>query len=76
MTLDRPGSTAAGRTANLQWRAHPGGIWVAYHGNEFHGMVEEVWRSGFIATTRLGKHIGRFRTLDDAKRALHGTTEI
>lgn len=70
MTLERPHSAVTETTPVLRWHAHQAGVWVAYEAEQFVGMVEEHWRSGFTATTRLGKHLGPFATLDQARTAL------
>ncbi|MBN9151170.1 MAG: hypothetical protein KF739_01030 [Cryobacterium sp.] len=70
MTLDRPRSAVTEATPTVRWHAHQAGVWVAYEADRFVGMVEEFSRNGFTATTRLGKHLGHFPTLDQAKAAL------
>ncbi len=70
MTLERPLSTVTETTPDLNWHAHQAGVWVAYRADQFIGMIEEHWRSGFTVTTRLGKRLGHFGTLDHARTAL------
>ena len=70
MTLERSLSTVTESTPEVSWHAHQAGVWVAYRADQFVGMIEEHWRSGFTATTRLGEHLGHFETLDHAKTAL------
>lgn len=70
MTLERPHSAVTETTPVLRWRAHQAGVWVAYRADQFVGMIEENWRSGFTVTTRLGKRLGHFATLDHARTAL------
>ena len=70
MTLGRQHRTVTETTPVLRWRAHQAGVWVAYRADQFIGMIEEHWRSGFAVTTRLGKRLGNFTTLDHAMTAL------
>lgn len=70
MSLEREHPTATETTLGLRLRAHQAGVWVAYLADQAIGMIEEHWRSGFAVTTRLGKRLGRFATLDHARTAL------
>lgn len=70
MSLELPRSTVTETTPVLRWHAHQAGVWVAYRADQFVGMVEEHWRSGFTTTTRLGERLGHFVTLDHARAAL------
>lgn len=75
MSLERPRSTVTETTPVLRWHPHQTGVWVAYRADQFVGIVEEHWRSGFTTTTRLGERLGHFTTLDQAKAALeHGAS--
>ncbi len=70
MTLERPRENVRESAHFLQWRAHQAGVWLAYQSHRFVGMVEESWGNGFTATTRLGRTVGQFPTLGQAKSAL------
>ena len=70
MTLQREHPTATETTPVLHLRIHQAGVWVAYLADQFIGMIEEHWRCGFAVTTRLGKRLGHFATLDHARTAL------
>lgn len=64
MTTPRAAST---RTAEIQWTAVQAGLWVGKSNGEFAGMIEAHWGEGFSATTRLGKQLGTFESVDAAK---------
>jgi hypothetical protein len=66
MTLTTPRATHS-RTADIQWTAVQAGLWVGKSNGEFAGMIEAHWGEGFSATTRLGKHLGMFESVDAAK---------
>ncbi|MBX3310758.1 MAG: hypothetical protein KF739_10045 [Cryobacterium sp.] len=76
MTLDRPQVDVAETRPEVRWHPHQAGIWLAYQGDRFVGMVEELWQRGFAPRTRLGCELGRFPTLDDAKAALEDEVAV
>lgn len=51
----------------IHWTAIQSGLWVGKIRGEFAGMIEAKWGEGFRATTRLGKNLGMFGTVDEAK---------
>lgn len=58
--------------AGLTWEAVEGvspAAWVGRVHGSFVGMVEARWQEGFTATTRLGRKLGTFATLEDAESA-------
>ena len=70
LTLEQPRSAAAENARDVQWRAHQPGIWVAHDTGHFMGMVQHHWSSGFSVTTRFGKRLGPFTTLEEARTAV------
>jgi hypothetical protein len=54
----------------ITWRSVQSGIWVGSRGGAFAGMIEQRWGDDFLVTTRLGKSLGTFLTMAEAKRAL------
>ncbi len=76
MTLDRPRSSVTEATPTVRWHPHQAGVWVAYRADQFVGMVEELWRRGFTATTGLGRRLGHFSTLHEAKAALEDAVAV
>ena len=73
-------SASATRTAATQEDTQTGLVWESVQGVEpaawvgrvrgiFVGMVEARWQEGFTATTRLGRKLGTFGTLDAAQEA-------
>jgi hypothetical protein len=59
-------------TTGLVWEAVEGvqpAAWVGRVHGSFVGMVEARWQEGFTATTRLGRKLGTFGTLQDAQGA-------
>lgn len=76
MTLDRPQVGVAETRPEVRWHPHQAGVWVAYQGDRFVGMVEELWRRGFTATTGLGRRLGHFPTLHEAKAALEDAVAV
>jgi hypothetical protein len=52
------------------WRSVQSGIWVGHQDGAFAGMIEQRWGDGFLVTTRLGKSLGTFGTMQEAQRAL------
>jgi hypothetical protein len=64
--------TPAVQTSVLEWEAVQGvepAAWVGRVRGAFVGMVEARWQEGFTATTRLGRKLGTFGTLDAAQQA-------
>lgn len=53
-----------------RWRRVHAGIWVGHRDGEFAGMIEQRPRHGYLVTTRLGKNLGLFRTMEEARRVL------
>ncbi|RII98591.1 MULTISPECIES: hypothetical protein [Clavibacter] len=64
--------TAPGKTdiPGISWSPVAAGLWVARRGDEFAGMSEERWGAGFHVTDRLGRDVGDFPTLQEARAAL------
>jgi hypothetical protein len=59
-------------STGLIWEAVEGvspAAWVGRVHGSFVGMVEARWQEGFTATTRLGRKLGTFGTLEDAQDA-------
>lgn len=72
MTITTPRAGKAGPSndapaATIDWVAVQSGLWVGKSNGEFAGMIEARWGDGFVATTRLGKNLGLFATVDDAQ---------
>jgi hypothetical protein len=58
--------------ATLVWEHVDGvepAVWVGRVRGIFVGMIEARWQEGFTATSRLGRKLGTFGTLDDAEEA-------
>ncbi|CAN5345320.1 hypothetical protein BH11ACT2_BH11ACT2_02490 [soil metagenome] len=65
------------RPNGLAWENVEGvepAVWVGRVRGIFVGMVEARWQEGFTATTRLGRKLGTFGTLEDAQRSFVVTT--
>jgi len=59
-------------TTGLVWESVPGvepAAWVGRVRGIFVGMVEARWQEGYTSTTRLGRKLGTFGTLDSAQDA-------
>lgn len=74
ISTDNASTTAANSdaTPGLLWEAVEGvqpAAWVGRVHGAFVGMVEARWQEGFTATTRLGRKLGTFATLEDAQGA-------
>ena len=67
LTQTAPGVTDVPR---ISWSPVAAGLWVARRGDEFAGMSEERWGAGFHVTDRLGRDVGDFPTLAEARAAL------
>jgi hypothetical protein len=58
--------------STLHWESVAGvepAAWVGRVRGTFVGMIEARWQEGFTATTRLGRKIGTYATLEDAEEA-------
>jgi hypothetical protein len=55
------------RSNSVEWTVIQAGLWVGKKNNEFAGMIEARWGEGFSATTRLGKNLGMFATVEQAQ---------
>lgn len=67
MTTARPASAPTATT--IEWTAVQAGVWVGKSEGEFAGMIEAHWGEGFVATTRLAKELGVYKTIELAKAA-------
>ena len=63
--------TSAHASSVTTWRCVQAGIWVGHRDGAFAGMIEQQWGEGYLVTTRLGKRLGVFTTMEEAQRALH-----
>ena len=70
--LAEKGSRAGAATEpnRTVWQAVQAGLWVGRRGGEFAGMIEQQWGKGYLVTTRLGKCLGTFKTMEEAQSAL------
>jgi len=74
--LDAPTTTSAPveHRLQLEWTithdVSPA-VWIGRYEGLFVGMVEERVPEGFTATTRLGRGLGNFETLEDAQEAFY-----
>ncbi|WP_382308146.1 hypothetical protein [Herbiconiux sp. UC225_62] len=58
----------------ITWREAQLGLWVAAAPDARPlGIVAEKWVHGFVVTTRTGKNLGSYPSLDDAKAALEAS---
>lgn len=60
------------QSAGLVWERVEGvepAIWTGRVRGIFVGMVEARWQEGFTATSRLGRKLGSYGTLEDAELA-------
>jgi hypothetical protein len=67
-----PSTSLDEQSAGLVWESVQGvepAAWVGRVRGIFVGMVEARWQEGYTATTRLGRKLGTFGTLDDAEQA-------
>ncbi len=62
-----PRTTTSGE---LVIQAVQAGVWIARRDGVVAGVIEQRWGKGFEVTTCLGRSLGLFRTLDEAKAAL------
>jgi hypothetical protein len=65
-------STGDDSATGLVWESVQGvepAAWVGRVRGIFVGMVEARWQEGFTATTRLGRKLGTFGTLESAQQA-------
>ena len=70
--LAEKGSRAGAATEpnRTTWQAVQAGLWVGRRGGEFAGMIEQQWGKGYLVTTRLGKSLGTFKTMEEAQNSL------
>ncbi len=66
MTMTTPRATRP-TTTGIQWTAVQSGLWVGKLNGEFAGMIEAHWGEGFSATTKLGRDLGTFDTVEAAQ---------
>ncbi|MFV9424913.1 hypothetical protein [Microbacterium sp. S1037] len=66
-----PARTAPART---MWAKVDTGFWVAHHGGEYFGSVDEV-AGGYVSRDAHGIPIGRYDDLDAAKASLRSTAD-
>jgi hypothetical protein len=69
ITAPRPGrqNTAERDTTTPEWTVVQSGLWVGKVNGEFAGMIEARWGEGFVATTRLARTLGIFKTVEEAQ---------
>jgi hypothetical protein len=67
LTAPTPGQNDQRIAVPIQWTVVQSGLWVGKASGEFAGMIEARWGEGFAATTRLGKNLGMFATVEEAK---------
>ncbi len=60
-------STTSGKNSTITWTAVQSGLWVGKANDEFAGMIEARSTGGYVATTRLAKTLGIFRSVAEAK---------
>jgi len=58
------------KTDTTVWQPVQAGLWVGRRAGEFAGMIEQKWGEGYVVTTRLGKNLGRFDSMEEAQGAL------
>ncbi len=59
--------------APVSWRSAQRGLWVASADEHPVGIVTEKWTHGFVVTTRTGRNLGTYRSLDEAQGALEAS---
>lgn len=67
-----PAAVIAEQATGLVWEHVPGvepAVWVGRVRGIFVGMVEARWQEGFTSTTRLGRKLGTFGSLDSAQES-------
>lgn len=77
--IDTPAPDLGARSAStpaVSWRCAQAGLWVAT-GDDGRplGIVSERWRDGFVTTSVTGANLGRFDSVDAARRALEESVE-
>lgn len=60
-------STTTHTNSAIIWTAVQSGLWVGKANGEFAGMIEARSTGGYVATTRLAKTLGTFRSVAEAK---------
>ncbi len=61
-------------SSSVDWRTAQTGLWVAsVDGGHPLGIITERWVHGFVVTSRTGKDLGSYPTLDEAKAALEAS---
>ena len=63
---------AAAASPDLEWEhtdVVAPAVWIGRYKGVFVGMIEEREPEGFVSMTRLGRNLGRFDGLEDAKAA-------
>ncbi len=56
-----------GKNSTITWTAVQSGLWIGKANGEFAGMIEARSSGGYVATTRLAKTLGIFRSVAEAK---------
>jgi hypothetical protein len=69
MTMTAARQTPATAASAIDWTAVQAGVWVGKCDGEFAGMIEAHWGDGFVATTRLARQLGTFKTVEEAQAA-------
>ena len=68
ITAPKQGKSGTARsTPTTEWTAVQSGLWVGKTDGEFAGMIEARWGEGFVATTRLARTLGIFKTVEEAQ---------
>ena len=60
-------SKTTGKNSAITWTAVQAGLWIGKANDEFAGMIEARSSGGYVATTRLAKTLGVFRSVAEAK---------
>jgi hypothetical protein len=67
--LEHPAIAPADALAPAQWRNPENGLWVAADGIAYRGMIE-LRGDFYVASGPDNRHLGTFRTLNQAKRSV------
>jgi len=73
MTTTPLAPAPARSSVRTTWAKADTGFWVAHHGGEYFGCVDEV-AGGFVSRDAHGVPIGRYDRLELAKSSLRSTT--